>query len=1040
MSNIGDIERLTQSRVVDLFKNQLGYKYLGHWQNRQGNNNIEEAEIREYLSAQGYSEVLISGAIMQLKQKANNLNKNLYQRNKEVYDLLKYGAKVKPDVSTNHITVNFINWEQPLKNIFAIAEEVTIIGQHQKRPDIIIYINGIALSILELKRGSNLVEEGIRQNITNQQKDYIPNFFTTIQMVLAGNDTQGLRYGCIETPLKYYLKWKEETTSNAQTILPLDRDIITLLAKEIFLELVHDFILYDGGRKKLCRPHQYFGIKATQRSIAKREGGVIWHTQGSGKSLTMVWLAKWILRTNPNARIAIITDRDELDKQIAAVFLEANEAILKANSGKHLMDLIGSTTPRIICSLIHKFGRHSEANFADYITEIKANPPKAIGDIFVFVDECHRTQSGKMHKALKAILPNALFLGFTGTPLVKEDKETTYNVFGKSIHTYKFNEAVEDGVVKDLMYEARDIEQKMSSPEKVDEWFESSTKTLNDFQKNELKKKWGTMQKVLSSKGRIEKIVLDVVMDFRRKPRLASEKGNAILIASSIYEACKFFEVFESTELKNKIAIVTSYNPQAVNNTTENIGADTETDKEYIYRTYTNILQNVQPNTTKTKAEVYEDASKEDFIKHPSKMKLLIVVDKLLTGFDAPPCTYLYIDKNMQDHGLFQAICRVNRLDGDDKDFGYIVDYKNLFKKVNQAITDYTSNAFENYDKEDIEGLLKDRLQKGKERLNNAIEVLDALCEPVPDPKEKKDYLHYFGGITETEEDTKVNEAKRNLLYKETVSLIRGYANIGNELDQIFTTKEIKLIENKKYFYLQLREELKNYCSETLDIKSFEADMRFLLDNYLQAEDSNKISPFDSTTLLELIVKTGIANAINQLPEGLKSSNDTIAETIENNVRKKIIKEHLIDPAYFDEMSLILKELIKERKRKAIEHKEYMKQMFDLVKKVSKTETTNIPTELKTDAQKVLYNNIVMPKPIVIENMAQNDKELYGKLKDEKLILALQIDNVVQTKKQDNWKGNRGKENLIKIELIKLIPDENEMERIFAIIKNQTEY
>ncbi len=1039
MSNIGDIERLTQNRVVDLFKNQLGYGYLGHWQDRQGNSNIEVTEIQKYLLAHGYSDVLINGAITQLKQKANDLNKNLYHRNKDVYQLLKYGAKVKPDASTNHITVNFINWEQPLQNNFAIAEEVTVVGQYEKRPDIILYVNGIALGILELKRGSKLVEEGIRQNITNQQKEYIPHFFTTTQLVMAGNDTQGIRYGSIETPLKYYLKWKEESAAVQLDKTILDRDLIHLCNKERLLELLHDFILYDSGRKKLCRYHQYFGIKASQQSIAIREGGVIWHTQGSGKSLTMVWLAKWILANNPNARIAIITDRDELDKQIAGVFLEANESIQKANSGKHLMDLIGSTTPRIICSLIHKFGRHSEDNFDVFIKDLKANPPKAVGDIFVFVDECHRTQSGKMHKALKAILPNALFIGFTGTPLVKVDKQTTYNVFGKSIHTYKFNQAVEDGVVKDLMYEARDIEQKMSSPEKVDEWFESSTKMLNDFQKNELKKKWGTMQKVLSSKGRIEKIVLDIVMDFRRKPRLLSEKGNAILIASSIYEACKYYEVLQTTELKNKVAIVTSYNPQT-RLTTENNGADTETDKEYIYKIYTDILQNVQATASKSKAEAYEDNSKEDFIKHPAKMKLLVVVDKLLTGFDAPPCTYLYIDKNMQDHGLFQAICRVNRLDGDDKDFGYIVDYKDLFKKVNQAISDYTTNAFENYDKEDIDGLLKDRLQKAKERLNETIEVLDALCEPVPDPKGKLDYQHYFGGITENEEDTKVNEAKRNLLYKETVSLIRSYANIGGELEEIYTQKEIKNIESKKYFYLQLREELKIYCNEMLDVKMYEADMRFLLDNYLQADDSKKVSPFDHASLLDLIVNTGIANAIDQLPDGLKSSETAIAETIENNVRKKIIKEHLIDPAYFDEMSKILDELIKERKRKAIAYQDYMKQMFDLVQKVSKSETTNLPTELKTNAQKVLYNNIVIPISIIVENMVSEDKALFGNPKDEKLLIALQIDAIVKATKQDEWRGHLGKENIIKAALIKVIPDINEMERIFAIIKNQSEY
>ena len=1015
---------------------------MGHWQDRANNSNIEEAEIRKYLVAQGYSEVLISGAITQLKQKANDLNKNLYQRNKEVYDLLKYGAKIKPDAGTNHQTVNFINWEQPLKNNFAIAEEVTIIGQHEKRPDIIIYINGIAFGILELKRGINSVSEGIRQNITNQHPNFIPHFFTTIQFVLAGNETEGLRYGAIHTPEKYFLKWKEPTPSPLGKgwgeVSLLEKHLIQLCKKERFLEIIHDFILYDGGIKKLCRPHQYFGIKASQQTIVKREGGVIWHTQGSGKSLTMVWLAKWILRNNPNARIAVITDRDELDKQILRVFMDAGESIQKATSGKNLLELIGKPLPRVLCSLIHKFGRQNEDNIDNFIRQLQEHPPKAVGDIFVFVDECHRTQSGKMHKALKAILPNALFIGFTGTPLLKQGKETSYEVFGKPIHTYKFDEAVADEVVKDLMYDARDIEQKISSPDKIDLWFDIKTRALNDFQKSELKKKWGTMQKVLSSKSRIEKIVNDVIIDFNTKPRLSNQMGNAILVASSIYEACKYYELFQLTELKGKVAVITSYNPQTKDITTENTGANTETDKEYIYKTYTSILENVKPNPNKTKAETYEDNCKDVFVKEPANLKLIIVVDKLLTGFDAPPCTYLYIDKNMQDHGLFQAICRVNRLDGDDKDFGYIVDYKDLFKKVNKAITDYTSGAFDNFEREDVEGLLKDRLEKGKERLDNALDVLDTLCEPVPDPKGRLQFIQYFCGDVENQDDLKAKEAQRTLLYKQTVVLIRAYANIAGDIEEIYSNTEVKHIKKQLDFYLNLREEIKIASNEKLDTKQYEADMRHLIDVYIQAEESKKVSPFEDTTLLELIVKTGIANAIDHLPDGLKSSEDAIAETIENNVRKKIIKEHLIDPAYFDEMSKILDELIKERKRKAIEYQEYMKQMFDLVKKVSKAETTNIPTELKTNAQKVLYNNLKAVQDNSIVSEPNLDR--FGNEINENVHLALKIDAIVKATKQDEWRGHLGKENIIKAELIKVIPDINEMERIFAIIKNQSEY
>ena len=462
--------------------------------------------------------------------------------------------------------------------------------------------------------------------------------------------------------------------------------------KDRLIELMHDFVLFDGGIKKLPRVHQYFGIKAAQEHVRQRKGGIIWHTQGSGKSIVMVLLAKWILENNPNARVAIITDRDELDKQIEGVFTESGEAIKRTSSGRDLMKQ-ARRRPSRACSArwCTSSARKTWTTSTHSSRNCEAQPSQTVGEVFVFVDECHRTQSGKLHRVMKAMMPNAVFIGFTGTPLLKKDRQTSLEVFGGYIHTYKFSEAVEDEVVLDLVYEARDIDQRLGSEDKIDAWFEAKTKGLNDWQKDELKKQWGTMQKVLSSKSRMERVVNDIVFDFSVKPRLSSERGNAILVASSIYEACKYFALFQKTPFKGKCAVVTSYNPQAQDVTKEEIGANTETDKQFIYNTYTELLKDVEAKPGMTKTETYEERAKALFTKEPANMKLLVVVDKLLTGFDAPPCTYLYIDKSMQDHGLFQAICRVNRLDGEDKDFGYIVDYKDLFKKVENAIAVYTS-------------------------------------------------------------------------------------------------------------------------------------------------------------------------------------------------------------------------------------------------------------------------------------------------------------------------------------------------------------
>jgi type I restriction enzyme R subunit len=370
------------------------------------------------------------------------------------------------------------------------------------------------------------------------------------------------------------------------------------------------------------------------------------------------------------------------------------------------------------------FGKKDVGDFDAFIEELKKQPSSAVGELFIFVDECHRTQSGKLHKTMKALLPGAVFIGFTGTPLLKRDMQTSLEVFGTYIDTYKFGEAVEDEVVLDLVYEARDIPQDLGSPQKVDAWFEAKTKGLNDWQKAALREQWGTMQRVLSSRSRMERVVEDIVFDFGVKPRLASERGNAMLVASSIYEAAKYFELFEKTVFKGRCALVTSYNPQARDVTLEETGANTETEKQFLFNTYTALLKDVVAKPGKTKTETYEDEVKRRFIKEPANMRLLIVVDKLLTGFDAPSCTYLYVDKSMQDHGLFQAICRTNRLDGEDKTFGYIVDYKDLFKKVQGAMAVYTSELDLSDGGASPEVLLQDRLKKGRERLDQALEAL----------------------------------------------------------------------------------------------------------------------------------------------------------------------------------------------------------------------------------------------------------------------------------------------------------------------------
>jgi type I restriction enzyme, R subunit len=1016
MSDIGKSERATQNRILALLRDELGYRYLGNWSDRDGNANIEEELLTAYLSRSGYSAAQIAVVLHRLRTEAGNFSRNLYGNNQAVYSLLRYGVPVKTEAGKATETVALINWAEPEKNDFAVAEEVTLKGALERRPDIVLYVNGIAVGVLELKNSRVSIGDGIRQSLSNQQPEFNAWFFTTVQLICAGNDTEGLQYGTIGTSEKYFLKWKEDEADNSR--FKLDKYLLKMCRKDRLLELMHDLVLYDGGVKKVPRVHQYFGIKAAQEHVRQRKGGIIWHTQGSGKSIVMVLLAKWILENYPNARVAIITDRDELDKQIGTVFSEAGEAISRTSSGHDLMNQLSQAKPRLLCSLVHKFGQKNVNDFDAFIKELESQPSKAVGEIFVFVDECHRTQGGKLHRVMKAMLPNAVFIGFTGTPLLKKDKATSLEIFGGYIHTYKFSEAVEDEVVLDLVYEARDIDQRLGSQAKIDAWFEAKTKALNDWQKDELKKEWGTMQHVLSSRSRMDRVVSDIVFDFSVKPRLSSERGNAILVASSIYEACKYFTLFQKTPFRGKCAVVTSYNPLARDVTKEEVGANTETDKQFVFNTYTELLKDVDSEPGMTKTETYEERAKRLFIREPANMKLLVVVDKLLTGFDAPSCTYLYIDKSMQDHGLFQAICRTNRLDGDDKDFGYVVDYKDLFKRVEKAVAVYTSELDPAAPGGSPEILLQSRLEKGKERLDDALEAIAILCEPVEPPKGELEYIHYFCGNTEIPSELEEREPQRAALYKATVALLRAYANIADELEAAgYSSAEVQSIKKQLEHYLDVRETIRKASGESLDLKAYEADMRHLIDTYIEADEPRRISPFDGMGLIDLIVKTGIANAINTQLGGLRGNKDAIAETIENNVRRKIIKEQLTDPAYYENMSALLDEIIAARKAKAIEYEVYLQRIAQLAKLVAVGHGDDLPAQLNTPGLRALFNNL-------------------KKNKD----LALEIDRVVREVRHDGWRGVQAREQAIKRGLFDVLKDVDEVERIFLIVKQQMEY
>ena len=713
------------------------------------------------------------------------------------------------------------------------------------------------------------------------------------------------------------------------------------------------------------------------------------------------------------------------------------------------MEKLNNDEERMMCSLIHKFGRRtgevSDLDYDKYVDELKKTIPAGFsvkGKVFVFVDECHRTNSGKLHLAMKAIMPDSVFVGFTGTPLLKTDKDknTTAALFGGFIHTYKFDQAVGDGVVLDLRYEARNIPQEVSSKDKIDAWFDAKTKGLMPKAAAALKEKWATMQKLYSSKDRLEKIAVDIIFDFETKQRLCDGRGNALLVAGSIAEACRYYEIFQEKNFKN-CAIVSSYKPNRSELRTDfsDITEDSENWKKQ--KAYLKML-GYDPNVAVEdddfykKIESFEQRVKYMFLHEPANMQLLIVVDKLLTGFDAPPCTYLYIDKPMHDHGLFQAICRVNRLDGEDKEFGYIVDYKELFGNLKDAVNSYTGGALSGYDDEDVSGLLKNNLEEGKNRFEFLLQEFDNLTEDVEYPRDLLAFKHFFCGESGTVDpnNDEMYAKLRSKMYKLVSSLVRAYADIKPAFDDIGYSKAKQADYNRIVKdYIDLKDEIGLSSGDFIDLKQYDSAMRHLIDNYISANDSEKLGEMENFTLLAYIKKKqdeDSKNGTSGTNKKFSPAQQNAAETIENNIRRKIIEKTPVNPKYYQKMSELFQTLIDERKAEVASYKEMLAKYADLVTQVeTPAESASYPTSIRTSAALcALY-----------DNFTQNNEEY-----------ALALHQAILDNKQDHFRGDLIKERQIKGGIYRVVcefePDlskEGQMtkvEDIYKVVQEQVEY
>lgn len=1007
-------ERKYQDEVLTLFQNELAYGFLGNLsypkgkqQNQFGKENrpILCDELRKFLTEQKNADYQPRYTSRQIEEAVSTAVKaaqlpasqaaELSRTNSEFYELLVGGTKARPSPEKSEEDISYFDFHCAEHNHFLIAEEVSYTDQltgKNARPDLVVYVNGIALAVIELKRSIVSLEEGIRQHLSNQI-DLIPSFFTTTQFTVAASDENGFEYATILTPRKFWCKHKEDHQSPDKTLT--DKESFRLFfSKNHFLRMFRYGVLTDGGVKKVMRPHQYYALCAAIPRLNNKASGVIWHSQGSGKSLTMFWLASYIKSNFEDPRVLVITDRTELDAQIALNFQRSGFVSHQASSQMDLLKTLKSGEEWLICSLIHKFGHHRTADGKNVVGDDEAKIPldrylkelretieqhfgrdfKAKGKkIFVFVDECHRTQGGKLHEAMKAIMgQDVMLIGFTGTPLLAKDKaqgyrdfkDTTKVKFGEYIHTYLHKEAVADKVILDLQYECRDVEQSISDKDKLDEKKEQITKELAEERAHLIEDRWATLEKVYSSKDRIERICNSVLDDMEQFP-LSEDWCNAMLVAGTIESACKYYDYFQNrssnTLLKGRCAIVTSFEPS--NDDLRKAIDDPHLEPEKKFKH--DVISKAFADAGKKDAAQYEAWAKGLFNQCPGQMKLLIVVDKLLTGFDAPSATCLYIDKEMKDHNLFQAICRVNRLGTDIKmpdgsiiptlkSWGKIVDFKQLFKDITDAVTRFNdpNGALGGYTPDDIDGLLVDYIDKSKRDFITAVEAYDALEAKwqAMGLKTKEQVQDYYKPDDRKEE--------RRVLYRIIGKLIATYAALADHILRArFTENEAAQCHYKVSSAGQLMERIKQISGDAFDPTAYDPQMRNLLDRFIRAEEAETVVPATADfSFLDLIdSETNEADAAEKTRQAARGEKGA-AEIIEGKARSVINSWSEKDPAMYEKFSLRLEKLLEELRSSSASYTERMKELIKLIKE-SKHGGIAYPKGIDTPRKQALWNN-----------------------------------------------------------------------------------
>lgn len=825
----------------------------------------------------------------------------LVRTSEKVYDALMLGRSYPETVGEGkqlNFDLKYIDWEHPDRNVFHVTEEFAVESQdkhHNARVDVVLFINGIPFATIECKAPHISEEQAIEQTIRNQRPEYIPQLFKFAQIVLASNKNS-VKYATTGTPKKFWSIWREQDMSfldgqfqalsmTDQSVSEQDRVLISLFSLSRVMELMRYFVLFDANVKKICRYQQYYAIKEVIKTIQQsdehgnRQSGVIWHTQGSGKSLTMVMLAKYILLelSQFHPRIVIVTDRKELDAQIASTFSHTRLKPARASSGKHLVDLVNSNCADIITTIINKFN-----------TVERQSTKNESRDVFVMVDESHRTNYGLMATKMRTVFPNACYIGFTGTPLMKKEKNTLTK-FGKLIHKYTIQDGVDDGAIVPLIYEGRFVDQKVDE-ENIDLWFEQTTKRLTEKQREDLSKKWSSIRRLTSTDARIKRIALDINQHFTEAIKGTGFK--AMLATNYKRDAVRYLECFEQFgDLTCEVVI----SPPDMRESFDDIYD--ETDDKVI--AYWNKMMNQYGN-----ADQYEETIKNRFC--DGEIDILIVCSKLLTGFDAPICQVLYIDKELKDHGLLQAIARTNRI-CEGKDYGLIVDYRGLLNKLDSAMDMYSGSGLENFDEGDLKGVVTDVLSSVAGVRETYSQLMD-LFLPISDLSD-----------TEAVEVFLADEKKREEFYELLCKFGKALNMVLNseEAYAAVPKPEVKKYQNTFLYFSKVRRSVKIRYSDAIDNKEYEKIMQNLLDTHLSVAGLRKI-----TTPIDILNKDDFERELESLGS-LRSK----ADAIMSRMTKSISEKYNENPAFYARFSKRIRETLDEYKNRVITEAEYLEKM-----------------------------------------------------------------------------------------------------------------